>query len=130
MPKKERSHTKFSELNHGNDDEFKDWVQSSNKCENSFRCKFCKKTYELGSMGKSALRSHASGKKHQRLVAAARSSPSVFAFVSQSQSVARRTDAVPQPVSDTTQSPEAPTSIVPSNGRSNGTVTHFMHSPS
>ena len=130
MPQGERSRTKDCEKNHGNDGEFRDWVQSSTECEYSARCKYCKKTIEHGSMGKSALRSHARGSKHQNLVAAAQSTPSVFALVSQSQSVAR-SDAVPQPASDR-QSAVPSVAVHPPTPRpttSNGTISNFMHSP-
>ena len=82
MTQGERSLTKFSELIHGNG-EFKDCVQPSPASEYCARCKSCKRSFEIGSMGQSALRSHANGQKHQKNVAAARTTPSVFALVSQ-----------------------------------------------
>ena len=48
------------------DDEFKSWLCSSKESDKA-RCKLCKKDFELSNMGRQALISHASGKKHKEI---------------------------------------------------------------
>ena len=48
------------------DDEFKSWLCSSKESDKA-RCKLCKKDFELSNMGRQALISHASGKRHKEI---------------------------------------------------------------
>lgn len=52
------------------DDLFKRWLAPTENNNNAM-CKFCKKTFSLGTMGLKAGESHMRGEKHQRYVAAA-----------------------------------------------------------
>ena len=49
------------------DDMYKIWI-CKDKCMNSAFCKLCEKLIDLSSMGKSALDSHAKGKKHKDMI--------------------------------------------------------------
>lgn len=48
--------------------EFSDWVESVEKDPYSARCRYCRKTFILSNMGRRALISHASYKKHKSAV--------------------------------------------------------------
>ena len=48
------------------EDQFKSWLTSA-KDGNKARCKLCKKDIELSNMGRQALVSHCSGKKHKEI---------------------------------------------------------------
>ena len=47
---------------------FKDWIEKIPINERSARCKLCKKTLDISSMGKTALTSHSEGAKHKFLI--------------------------------------------------------------
>ena len=48
------------------DDEFKSWLCRSKESDKA-RCKLCKKDFEISNVGRQALISHASGKKHKEI---------------------------------------------------------------
>ena len=56
---------------------YKSWVKSSFKGHHFAMCKFCNDHINIETMGNSALTSHQKGKKHIRLVAAAKTTPPV-----------------------------------------------------
>jgi hypothetical protein len=60
------------------EENFKKWLEFSEKDENSAKCKLCQSTFSLSNMGKQALSSHVRSKKHQQNTAAANSSSSVL----------------------------------------------------
>ena len=49
------------------DDMYRIWI-CKEKCMNSAFCKLCQKSIDLSTMGKSALDSHAKGKKHKDMI--------------------------------------------------------------
>ena len=51
------------------------WVKSSSKGRSFAMCKFCNDHINIETMGNSALTSHQRGKKHMKLVAAAKTTP-------------------------------------------------------
>ena len=56
----------FFNANWLEEDQFKSWLTSA-KDGNKARCKLCKKDIELSNMGRQALVSHYSGKKHKEV---------------------------------------------------------------
>ena len=70
-----RSLTKYNPKLHGRK---YPWSTASPTDVYSAKCRYCQKDVYIGSMGASALSSHADGTIHKDLVAAARNTPSVF----------------------------------------------------
>ena len=50
------------------DPAFKDWIERDGNNVRNARCKICKKTIDIASMGRTAVKFHGNGKKHQELV--------------------------------------------------------------
>ena len=113
---------------------YKFWVRVSTLGENYFRCRLCNVDNELGSMGNTALSSHAGGIGHKNREVAAKSAPSVFVPKrSQSNIDADTSEATNQP----SQTPDAATNLasessstssVPRASNANTTITSFFTS--
>ena len=54
-------------------DKYAAWIESDPTSQTRARCKLCRKSIDLSSMGESALGSHAKGMKHEAYVAASAS---------------------------------------------------------
>lgn len=57
------SHVSYSALKY--EAEFP-WVEADPSCRTNARCKLCQRSFKIDSMGRTALISHANGKKHMQ----------------------------------------------------------------
>ena len=68
--------------------EWKDWLSDSKGNKHAAFCRACKKTFDIRVMGEAALRSHAKGIKHKKLVKASEPAVRLTEFISASSATA------------------------------------------
>ena len=81
--------------------DFKTWIERDHVNVNSAKCKLCKSTIDVSTMGTSALRSHAKGVKHQAKVRNSDSCTSMTLdgfFQASGNSVSHASNSVEEPV--------------------------------
>ena len=96
MAPSKRSLTKYNPKLHGIN---YPWSTASPTDVYSAKCRYCQKDVYIGSMGASALSSHAGGTTHKNLAAAARNTPSVFGQF-QTRNVAQAEPVIESTVND------------------------------